>query len=120
MIEETDGGDSSLAVRLRFALAALCVTLLAVLPCAAQGSKDEVFEAVDPYTGGERAGIDRAGYVGLGPFPLWEGVRTTDVEEAIGRRVIWIETAHFKVGSTLETYKPAKGDPREEKRIKEE
>jgi hypothetical protein len=119
----TDGGDSSLAVRLRSAFATLFVVTLALAPCAAQGSKDskdEVFEAVDPYTGGDRAGIERAGYVGLGPFPLWDGVRTTDVEEAIGRRVLWIETAHFKVGSTLETYKSSKGDAREEKRIKEE
>jgi hypothetical protein len=123
MSEGTDGGNSSFAVRLRKAAAFFLVAALVASSPAAQSandSKDETFEAVDPYTGGDRAGIERAGYIGLGPFPLWDGVRTTDIEEAIGRRVLWIETAHFKIGSTLETYKSSKGDPREEKRLKEE
>ncbi|MBL8860028.1 MAG: hypothetical protein JNL28_16080 [Planctomycetes bacterium] len=123
MIARTDDGDTNLAVRVRRLLIALLASVFAVAPAAAQGSndsKDEVFEVVDPYTGGEAAGLARAGYSGMGPFPLWEAVRTTDVEEVIGRRVLWIETAHFKIGSTLETYKVSKGDAREEKRLKEE
>jgi hypothetical protein len=79
-------------------------------------SRDEVFETVDPYTGGTREGLDRAGYVSLGPFPWCEGVRTVDIEEAVGRSVLWVETAHFKIGSTLETYR-TKGDKKEDKRL---
>jgi hypothetical protein len=79
-------------------------------------SKDEVFEKVDPYTGGEPAAVDRAGYFSFGPFPWCEGVRTSDIEETLGRRLLWVETAHFKIGSSLATYK-YKGDKREEKRL---
>lgn len=124
MSESTDGEGQCLAVCFqRLILAVAVVALLLVAPSSSQGSndsKDEAFEAVDPYTCGDRAGIDRAGYVGLGPFPWWDGVRTTDVEEVIGRRVLWVETAHFKIGSTLETYKTGKADLREAKRLKEE
>lgn len=113
----TDGRTWVRAVR-----SVLCAGLLAggVLAQAKEDSKDEVFELVDPYTGGDRAGLDRAGYVGLGPFPLWEGVRTEQLEEAIGRRVLWVETQHFKLGSTLETFDSRKADRKEERRVKEE
>lgn len=113
----TDG-----AILMRAVRSFVTVCALAVIACgqAREDSKDEAFELVDPYTGGERAGLDRAGYVGLGPFPLWDGVRTELVEEVIGRRVLWVETAHFKLGSTLETSAATKGDSREEKRVKEE
>lgn len=81
-------------------------------------SKDEAFEKVDPYTKGAREALDRAGYVSLGPFPLFEGVKTGDVEETLGGiPILWAETAHFRIGSTLATYK-FKGDSREERRIK--
>jgi hypothetical protein len=105
----------------------ICSGLIAIFACialtsrvVAQGderdSKDEVFEKVDPYTLGESAALDRAGYVSFGPFPWCEGVKTNDIEEVLGQRVLWVETAHFKIGSTLATYK-LKGDKREEKRL---
>jgi hypothetical protein len=127
MHSRTDGAHEKAAVRplvsrLRpvwIALLALCV---AAPTAAAQGkddSRDEVFEKVDPYTGGTKEGLDRAGYVSLGPFPWCEGVRTEDIEEVIGRRVLWVETAHFKLGSTLETYR-SKNDKKEDKKLADE
>ncbi|MBK7878698.1 MAG: hypothetical protein IPJ77_23825 [Planctomycetes bacterium] len=90
-----------------------------VLPPAVD-TKDEAFEKVDPYTKGDSAAMDRAGYVSFGPFLFAQGVKTQDVEEALGlQQVLWVETAHFKLGSTLKTYK-FRGDQREEKRFKEE
>lgn len=120
MRQRTDGARRAAAVRLFSS--ALCAVLSVVIlaPLAAgqkkKDSRDEVFEAVDPYTGGTREALDRAGYISLGPFPWCEGVRTEDVEEVIGRRVLWVETAHFRLGSTLETYKP-KGDKKEDKKL---
>lgn len=83
-------------------------------------SKDEEFDTVDPYTSGASARSEHTGYVGHGPFTLWDGVTTTDVEAVVGRRLLWVETAHFKLGSTLETYRTATGDPREERKLGEE
>lgn len=91
-------------------------------PALAQSrdGKPDVFEKVDPYTRGEREALDRAGYVSLGPFDWAQGIRTEDVRETLGGiDVLWVETVHFKIGSTLETYK-LPGDPREDDRIEAE
>lgn len=85
-----------------------------------EAPKEEELELVDPYTKGEPTALDKAGYVSFGPFRLADQVRSQDVEETLGaERVLWVETAHFRIGSTLRTYK-FQGDQREEKRIKEE
>jgi hypothetical protein len=65
----------------------------------------ETFPAVDPHTRGERELLDRLGYVSFGPFP-WAGAdRTTDVAQILGGiDVLWVETEHFKLGSSLGTY----------------
>lgn len=95
----------------------------AVAPCfqsQASTDKDEVFEKVDPYTKGASEAMDKAGYESFGPFLFAEGIKTQDVEEALGNiQVLWLETKHFKIGSTLRTYK-YKGDPKEDKRLDEE
>jgi len=101
----------------------MCLTVL-VAPARAQkppeSSTPEVFEAVDPYTKGKREALDKAGYFSLGPFPLADGNLTTDVEEALGGvRVLWVETAHFKLGSLLHTYRRGTDD-QEEKRLSDE
>lgn len=102
-----------------FAVATVQAQVPPQLPPAAD-TRDEAFEKVDPYTKGGSAAMDRAGYVSFGPFLFAEGVKTQDIEEAIGTStVIWIETAHFKLGSTLKTYK-LRGDQKEAKRLREE
>jgi hypothetical protein len=80
-------------------------------------STPEAFEATDPYTKGKREALDKAGYFSFGPFPLAEGIQTADVEEVLGGvRVLWVETAHFKLGSLLHTYRRGTDD-HEEKRL---
>lgn len=87
---------------------------------AQEDSRTEPFEAVDPYTRGERAGLDAAGYVSLGPFPWCEGVTTDEIERESGLdRILWVETEHFRIGSTLAAYK-VPGDRIEKKRLDEE
>ena len=68
--------------------------------------EDEVVKAVkkDPYTGGEEKGMKALGIVGYAPMMWVDGKRTTDVEKVIGEgRVLWMETAHFRIGCNLGT-----------------
>ncbi len=93
-------------------LPAWCAVLLVaccLLPRASAqtrpGEGFEEFEEVDPYTKGEREALDRLGYVSLGVF-RWQGAQfTKDVQEALGGTdMLWVETEHFKIGSSLTTY----------------
>lgn len=80
-------------------------------------SRDEDFASVDPYTRGERAKLDALGYQSLGPFLYCDGIKTSDLDEAIGGiDCLWVETEHFKIGSTLKTYE-RKSDRREKAKL---
>lgn len=104
-------------------VASFTLGVCAAAPASARQDQDgraEDIPLVDPYTRGAPEVLDRAGYVSLGPFPWMAGVRTEDVEKTLGeRRVLWIETAHFKLGSTLATYRTA-ADKREDKKLRAE
>lgn len=83
-------------------------------------TKLEAFEAVDPYTRGEAKALDRAGYVTLAPVEWAKGIRAAEVKETLGGiDILWIETAHFRIGSTLESYKSL-SDPREDDKVEAE
>ena len=103
MIQRQRGGR-------RGALVALFLFLtLAPISGLARGQKTEreEFEQVDPYTKGERAALDKAGYVALGPFRVCEKHTSAEMVETLGGgSIIFIETAHFRIASTLESYKP--------------
>jgi len=89
-------------------------------PAAAQGdSSREPFAEVDPYTRGEAAALARAGYVSFGPFQFGDD-RTSDhlVRELGGIPLIFVETAHFRLGSALPEY--VSGDREERKRLADE
>lgn len=114
-----DGGWRTLPVFVVLVLAMLAPRALAAQSQSSQ-DREEAFEPVDPYTKGERAAIDKAGYVSFGPFLLANGVKSQDVEEALGTKEIhWLETEHFRIGSTLRSYK-YRGDPREDKKLDDE
>lgn len=68
----------------------------------AQDTSIEAFEEVDPYTLGKREALDRLGYVSLGPFAWADGHTSEDLRETLGGiSVIFIETAHFRIASSL-------------------
>ena len=84
---------------------------------AQRSKKKSGYEApaeVDPYTGGEPAALLEAGYVSYGPFEWADGHDTRAIEEILGLPVLWVETAHFRLGSTLWEYRVS--DDRDEKR----
>jgi hypothetical protein len=65
------------------------------------------FPKVDPYTLCEPEALARAGYASFGPFPWGDGHRTDQIERELGGTpLIWVETAHFKLGSSLPEYRP--------------
>src|SRR5687768_9374145 len=102
-------------------LAGLLVLAALAGPVAAQdpppSSTPQAFEATDPHTKNHREALDPPGYSSFGPFPLADGIQTADVEEVLGGvRVLWVETAHFKLGSLLHTYRRGTDD-QEEKRL---
>jgi hypothetical protein len=66
--------------------------------------EDEVAKLgpVDPYTGNDAAVMAQAGIVAYGPFPWADFFSTTDVDKVLGeKRVLWLETTHFKLGCNL-------------------
>ncbi len=78
---------------------------------------EEKFEPVDPYTRGNDAALAAAGYRSLGPFVVFSGRTTSEITQDLGGiGLIWIETPHFKLGSSLGTYK-LKGDSEEKRRL---
>jgi hypothetical protein len=57
---------------------------------------------VDPYTGGDAAAMAQAGVVAYGPFPWADHVTTADIDRVLGEnRFLWLETAHFRIGSSF-------------------
>lgn len=68
----------------------------------AQGGREERPD-VDPYTKGEPKAMAALGESSFGPFQ-WNGqARTELVEDALGGvPILWVETEHFRIGSTLE------------------
>lgn len=88
-------------------------------PTGRLGEK-EVVEKVDPYTRGTTEAFDKAGYISLGPFLLGSAVQSGDIESQLAvKSMRWIETRHFRIGSTLATCEVTT-DGWEEKRLREE
>jgi hypothetical protein len=77
----------------------------------------EKFEEVDPYTEGEREKLDALGYVRYGPFPWHGAMRTVELREVLGGMdTLFVETEHFLIASTLQSY-PVPNDKPERTRL---
>jgi len=81
----------------------LALALLAPLAAPQKKEGREPRPELDPYTEAEPAAMEKAGYLSFGPF-LWAGSATTEVvEETLGGvPLLWVETAHFRIGSSLD------------------
>jgi len=91
------------------AAAALLAGLLAPAVHAApaapiqEGEGREPRPQVDPYTEGKPKALAKAGYLSLGPFQLATGQSTEQVVQDLGGEpLLWAETAHFKLGCSLD------------------
>ncbi len=111
---------SSVALAALVALAvAFAVALPGAAPAAAQG-EIKPFARVDPYTKNDTEKVEKAGYVSFGPFRFGDDHTTAQIETTLGGiPLIWVETAHFKLGSGLPEYTLG-DDPREKERLRAE
>jgi hypothetical protein len=69
-------------------------------------SGEEVVRAAakDPFTQQDPKIMKALGVVAYAPLPWADGLRTTDVEKVLGeQRILWLETAHFRIGCNLAT-----------------
>ena len=65
----------------------------------------EEFESIDPYTRNDPEAMQELGYSAFAPFLWHKGERTDGVRETMGgMSMLFVETEHFKIGSTLTTY----------------
>jgi hypothetical protein len=72
----------------------------------------------DPYIGEDAEAMDAAGYVRFDPFPLTDSHTTGDVKEVTGAPwMLWVETEHFKIGSTLTERPISRKNPKAAKRL---
>ena len=72
---------------------------------SAQGGRDERPE-VDPYTKNDPEVLRALGYDSLGPFLFGEGHTSETVTTSLGNvPLLWIETPHFRIGCSLDSYR---------------
>jgi hypothetical protein len=82
----------------------ILATLLACtgLALSAQQRSSETTREVDPYTTGDAAVMAKAGYVSFGPFEFGTNHTSDDVAALLPTEpLLWIETAHFRIGCAL-------------------
>ena len=98
--------------------------LLAWGPAAVLCAQDKEIELPpeeDPYTEGDREAWKNAGYERFGSFPFVDRHRTVKIDEVLGEAgSLWLETKHFRIGSTLADYKIPTGDRKQRTKIEEE
>lgn len=87
---------------------------------AAQGTKLEDWQ-IDPYTKNEKDALAKAGYVALGRIPVWgDNHGSRSIEKTLGGvKLRWVETKHFRIGSSLPTYSLS-NDKKVRAKVKEE
>jgi hypothetical protein len=86
------------------ALIPLGLWLAGGLPAAAQDGREPIPQE-DPYTRGDERAMEEAGYLSFGPFLWGDGHTTEQLAESLGGvPVIFVETAHFRIASSLDTY----------------
>jgi len=87
-------------------------------PSAACEVADDEVPDRDPYTDLDPERLEAAGYVRFGPFELAKSHTTKDVQALIGADwMLWVETAHFKIGSTLAERPVYRADRKVSKRL---
>lgn len=81
----------------------------------AEDNDIEVFAEVDPWTKGK--GFERLGYERVGSLILPGPSSTEEVQQVLGGvPMLWVETEHFLIGSSLKTYR-FKGDKQEKRKL---
>lgn len=76
---------------------------------------------IDPFTKMEPAAMKKAGYLSFGPFPWGDDHSSENIEQKLGKiPLIWLETAHFRIGSTLGPWTLETKNKKQMRRLREE
>ncbi len=118
----------SLRVLVRCA-AAGALAALAAAPSFGQhpGDRDDQLEErvgsaePDPWAGEDRALREALGIVSYGPFEWADHHGTSKIQEVLGDVTIrWVETAHFRIGSALGSYRIPQADKAQRAKLRAE
>ena len=95
--------------------------LAAAVACQTPAKPDELPKwKLDPLTKNEPAAMAKAGYLNFGPFPFGNiGDKTTqsqEIEDSLQYcQILWIETAHFRIGVNLPAWELPQDMPTRQK-----
>ena len=108
-----------------FALVAGPLAGLLAGPLAGQRKKKPKYPPgywkTDPYTKNEKALMQKAGYLSFGPFTWGDDHDTNAIVRMFSEsRFLFVETAHFRIASTLPAYKVPRRKKLERKLLKAE
>lgn len=107
-------------VRRASAVGSVLLLALALPTAALAQKKDKDAWRTDPYTKNDPAIMKRCGYVKYGPLPWADNHDTKQIDEMFPEaKVLWLETTHFRIGSTLPTLAMPK-DTKARKRLSNE
>ncbi len=91
----------------------LCTfTLILSSPPSAQAQKKKAADKwrTDPYTSGAPAALKKAGYTSLGPFMIGDDHDSRAIHKIVPEaKILWVETAHFRLGSSMTTITAPEG-----------
>lgn len=101
--------SDSIVGRVRAAAQLLCmcavtVSSLVCLPAIASAQSKGKADSwrIDPYTSADPAAMARAGVVKYGPLSWADDHDTTKIDAMMPEaKILWLETKHFRIGSTL-------------------
>lgn len=106
-------------------VAVALITALASIPsvCHAQKRKAPNYKAgywkTDPYTKNDKAVMKKLGYKSFGPFPWGDDHSSADIAKMFpDRKLLFVETAHFRIVSSLPAYAMPRGAKLEKKILK--
>jgi len=104
----------------------LCAVLLGATTGALQDKRSAKQAAkepptLDPYTEEDATAMEAAGYERFGNFNFAAAHTTEDIDTTLaGPWMRWVETKHFRIGSSLPEYTPTRGDRSEKTKLKAE
>lgn len=102
----------------------LCAAALGALAAVAPAQDKLPKWKLDPYTKNKPEALQKAGYVSYGPFQFGnlgaESIENTKVADHLAYvQILWVETAHFRIGTNLPTW-PVPEDPETKAKIRAE
>ena len=89
----------------RYLLLGLACGVLGQGAFAQKASKEDAWKK-DPYTQGEPAAMKKMGYVSFGPLVWGDDHDSRKIHDMMPEaKILWLETAHFRIGSSLQAFK---------------